>query len=200
MTTDLAQWISANGIAEVECIVPDMNGIIRGKVVPAPKFLRMVEDRSLRIPSSIFVVTVTGDYPEDASLSAVDADVVLVPDATTIRVAPGYKTPTAYVITDAFHADGKPVAIAPRQVLKEVIAALCRAWLAAGRRPRARVLPHRDQHRSRPAAAVADRPLGPRRDDQRALRPRSRKRVRGSDRRAVRLRREGQAGDRHADP
>lgn len=118
---DIARWISDNGIAEVECIVPDMNGIIRGKVVPAPKFLRMVEDRSLRIPSSIFVVTVTGDYPEDASISIVDADVVLVPDPTTIRVAPGYKTPTAYVITDAFHADGEPVAIAPRQILKRIV-------------------------------------------------------------------------------
>lgn len=118
---DIAAWIRDNGIAEVECIVPDMNGIIRGKVVPAPKFLRMVEDRSLRIPSSIFVVTVTGDYPEGSALSVVDADVVLVPDPTTIRVAPGYKTPTAYVITDAFHADGEPVAIAPRQILKKIV-------------------------------------------------------------------------------
>ena len=118
---DIAQWIAAHGIAEVECIVPDMNGIIRGKVVPAPKFLRMVEDRSLRIPSSIFSVTVTGDYPEDAAFSVTDADVVLVPDASTIRIAPGYTTPTAYVITDAFVSTGEALAIAPRHILKKVI-------------------------------------------------------------------------------
>lgn len=118
---DITAWIARNGIAEVECIVPDMNGIIRGKVVPAPKFLRMVEDRSLRIPSSIFSVTVTGNYPEDAAFSLIDADVVLVPDASTIRVAPGYTTPTAYVITDAFVSTGEPLAIAPRYILKQVI-------------------------------------------------------------------------------
>lgn len=118
---DIADWIARNGIAEVECIVPDMNGIIRGKVVPAPKFLRMVEDRSLRIPSSIFSVTVTGDYPEDAAFSLTDADVVLIPDPSTIRVAPGYTTPTAYVITDAFVSTGEPLAIAPRHILKQVI-------------------------------------------------------------------------------
>lgn len=130
MQENIGGWIRQNGIAEVECIVPDMNGIIRGKVVPAPKFLRMVEDRSLRIPSSIFSVTVTGDYPEDAAVSATDADVVLVPDASTIRIAPGYTTPTAYVITDAYYANGEPLGIAPRHILKQVIAAYdARGWV-----------------------------------------------------------------------
>ncbi len=127
---NIAHWIKHNGIAEVECIVPDMNGIIRGKVVPAPKFLRMVDDKSLRIPSSIFSVTVTGDYPEDAALSLTDPDVVLVPDPSTIRIAPGYTTPTAYVITDAYHSTGEALAIAPRHILKQVIAAFdARGWV-----------------------------------------------------------------------
>jgi glutamine synthetase len=119
---ELAHWIAREGVAEVECIVPDMNGVIRGKVVPAPKFLRMVEDTSLRIPSSLFSVTVTGDYPDDIStIPITDPDMVLVPDLSTIRVASGYKTPTAYVITDARHADGAPVEVAPREVLKRVL-------------------------------------------------------------------------------
>jgi len=128
---DIAHWITYNGIAEVECIVPDMNGIIRGKVVPAPKFLRMVLDRSLRIPSSIFSVTVTGDYPDDAAMSLTDPDVVLVPDASTIRIAPGYTTPTAYVITDAYLSTGEALEIAPRHILKQVI----RLYEARGWRP-----------------------------------------------------------------
>lgn len=118
----MREWIAANGIAEVECIVPDMNGIIRGKVVPAPKFLDMLTNRSLRIPSSIFAVTVTGDYPE--ALDAVpltDPDLTLIPDSSTIRVAPGYRTPTAYVITDAVYANGDPVEFAPRQVLRRIL-------------------------------------------------------------------------------
>jgi glutamine synthetase len=123
MTTDIAAWIKERGIAEVECIVPDMNGIQRGKVLPAGKFLKSITDRTLRIPGSVFTVTVTGDYPEgiDSIVPAFDPDVVLVPDAATIREAPGYKTPTAYVIADAFDSAGKPVAIAPRHILKKVL-------------------------------------------------------------------------------
>ena len=124
MTTDIASWIRERAISEVECIVPDMNGIQRGKVLPAAKFLKSVEDRTLRIPGSVFIVTVTGGYPEDIQhiVPDFDPDLILVPDATTIREAPGYKTPTAYVIADAFDGAGKAVEIAPRQILKKVLA------------------------------------------------------------------------------
>lgn len=123
MSNDIAAWIKERGIAEVECIVPDMNGIQRGKVLPAGKFLKSITDRTLRIPGSVFTVTVTGDYPEgiDSIVPTFDPDVVLVPDAATIREAPGFKTPTAYVIADAFDSSGKPVAIAPRHILKKVL-------------------------------------------------------------------------------
>lgn len=123
MTIDIAAWIKERGIAEVECIVPDMNGIQRGKVLPANKFLKSINDRTLRIPGSVFTVTVTGAYPEgiESIVPTFDPDVMLVPDVATIREAPGYKTPTAYVIADAFDSSGKPVEIAPRQILKKVL-------------------------------------------------------------------------------
>ncbi|KPL68321.1 glutamine synthetase [Erythrobacter sp. SG61-1L] len=124
MTTDIASWIRERGIAEVECIVPDMNGIQRGKVLPANKFLKSLTDKTLRIPGSVFMVTVTGDYPEgmDGIMPGYDPDLVLIPDATTIREAPGFATPTAYVIADAFDGDDHPIEIAPRQLLKRVLA------------------------------------------------------------------------------
>lgn len=133
MTKDnLVEWFARNGIAEVECIVPDMNGIIRGKVLPAAKFLRSVEDHSLRMPSSIFMVTVTGGYPDDSALVPLsDPDIVVIPDVGTIRVAPGYKTPTAYVIADAVDAAGAAVAVAPREVLRRVL----KLYEARGWRP-----------------------------------------------------------------
>ncbi len=123
MSNEIAAWIKERGIAEVECIVPDMNGIQRGKVLPAGKFLKSITDRTLRIPGSVFTVTVTGDYPEgiDSIVPTFDPDVMLVPDAATLREAPGFKTPTAYVIADAFDAAGKPVEIAPRHILKKVL-------------------------------------------------------------------------------
>lgn len=116
-------WIRENGIGEVECLVPDMNGIIRGKVVPAQKFLEIERNQALRIPSSVFQITVTGEYPEDGSdpISISDPDVVLHPDFDTICVAPGYRTPTAFVIADACHSDGSPYESSPRYVLKRVL-------------------------------------------------------------------------------
>ena len=73
----------------------------------AQKFLRSERDGSLRIPSSIFLLTVTGEYADDAdeALSTADPDVVLRPDIDTVCVAPGYKTPTAFVFADAYHAN-----------------------------------------------------------------------------------------------
>lgn len=123
MSKELQQFITEHGIAEVECIVPDMNGVQRGKVLPARKFLSSVKDGTLRIPGSIFTVTVTGEYPEGINhiIPDYDPDMVMVPDASTIREAPGFRTPTAYVIADVFNREGDPVTIAPRMVLKRVL-------------------------------------------------------------------------------
>jgi glutamine synthetase len=123
MTQTFASWIKENSIGEVECLVPDLNGVIRGKVFPAQKFLQSERDGSLRIPSSVYSLTVTGEYADDADdiASQSDPDVVLRPELATICVAPGYKTPTAFVFADAYHTDGRPYDIAPRYVLKRVL-------------------------------------------------------------------------------
>jgi glutamine synthetase len=131
--TELERWIAERGITEVECLVPDMNGVLRGKVLPAAKLVASEADRSLRLPSSVFAVTVTGQYagsPDDDETYQ-DPDMVLIPDASTLRVAPGLKTPTAYVFADALHRDGAPWASSPRHVLR----ALTDLYAARGWRP-----------------------------------------------------------------
>jgi glutamine synthetase len=131
----LEAWIKEKGVQEIELMLPDMNGIIRGKVVPAQRFLKGVEQANLRIASSIMIVTMTGDYPEIAESGNpdddldLDPDSVLIPDPRSIRVAPGYRTPTATVVTDAYTHDGVPVPLAPRTVLKNVLALYeARGW------------------------------------------------------------------------
>ncbi len=123
--TDLKTWLEDRGITEVEFLIPDMNGVARGKVLPAAKLLQGVRDGSLRLPSSVFAVTVTGEYAgggggddEDAYQ---DPDMVLRLDASTLCVAPGLKTPTAFVFADGHHPDGTPWASSPRQVLRAVL-------------------------------------------------------------------------------
>lgn len=116
-----SDWIKANGISEVECLVPDMSGVARGKIVPAAKFVSIAGNGGLRLPESIFVQTVTGDYPEEDVTNIANGDVYLRPDPETIRRVPWYDEPTACVINDCVYMDGRPVEISPRNVLKRVL-------------------------------------------------------------------------------
>ena len=107
---DIGDWVRDNGISEVECLVPDMNGVLRGKVFPAAKLVQFSRNNALRLPSSVFSLTITGEYADvDQHVEAfTDPDMVLRLDASTLCVAPGFKTPTAYVFADAHHSDGTP--------------------------------------------------------------------------------------------
>ena len=123
MTNYFKQWIQEHGIGEVECLVPDLNGTLRGKVWPANKFVESAENDSLRLPSSVFAVTVTGEYADDEreAESMSDPDVSLRPDPRSLCVAPGFKTPTAFVVADAHLKNGQPFEIAPRYVLRRIL-------------------------------------------------------------------------------
>jgi glutamine synthetase len=116
------------GASEVECLVPDMSGVARGKILPMTKFLSSV-DGGLRLPESIFVQTITGDYPEETVTSVANGDIYLKPDLSTLRNVPWYDEPTAQVINDCAYADGRPVEISPRQMLRRVLALYAeRGW------------------------------------------------------------------------
>jgi len=118
-TSPVRQFLKDHGIQEVEAIIPDLAGVARGKVVPAQKY---VEEEGMRLPESIFLQTVTGEYPEDDSaISPSEIDIVLKADPTTIRVVPWAAEPTAQVIHDCFYGDGRPVPMAPRYVLRRVL-------------------------------------------------------------------------------
>jgi glutamine synthetase len=115
-------WIKGHNITEVECLVPDISGIPRGKILPANKFLQSFGDRGLRIPEAIFVQTISGDYPPDEDVTnPANADVYLRPDPNSIRLVPWYAEPTAQVIADCVYADGSAVDISPREVLRRVL-------------------------------------------------------------------------------
>jgi glutamine synthetase len=120
MSDPISQYFKDFNIQEVEAIVPDMAGIARGKLMPAEKFQG---DRGMRLPESIFLQTVTGDYPEDTAqaMSPAEIDIILKPDPRTVRRVPWAAEPTAQVIHDCFYADGRRVKMAPREVLKHVL-------------------------------------------------------------------------------
>src|SRR3546814_10208702 len=78
---EIETFLKEHRIDEVECLVPDMAGIARGKILPAQKFLDGMRKNGLRIPEDIFIQTVNGDYPEDSDnvTGASARDVYLIP-------------------------------------------------------------------------------------------------------------------------
>src|SRR3981189_2545760 len=117
MVSEIQQFFRDHGISEVEAIIPDMAGIARGKIMPAAKF---AEDEGMRLPESVFLQTVTGDYPPDPgeAMSPAEIDIVLKADPKTVRRVPWAAEPTAQVIHDCFYSDGRRVTMAPRHVLR----------------------------------------------------------------------------------
>jgi len=99
VVSEIRQFFRDHTISEVEAIIPDMAGIARGKIMPAEKF---AEDGGMRLPESVFLQTVTGDYPLEPLLQWA-------------------AEPTAQVIHDCFYADGRRVSMAPRHVLRNVL-------------------------------------------------------------------------------
>jgi glutamine synthetase len=120
--TSFEEFLSGGRIDEVECLVPDITGSARGKILPASKFEKGHKSRGLRIPEDIFILTVTGAYSwrSDATDDA-SVDVYMKPDPQTVRRVPWYENPTAEVICDCFYLDDRPVDISPRHVLKRVV-------------------------------------------------------------------------------
>ncbi|MFT3806497.1 glutamine synthetase family protein [Arenimonas sp.] len=117
----LLRWLKERRITEVECLVPDFTGNARGKIIPAAKFSH---DYGTRLPEGIFVTTVTGDYPDEyyELVQPTDSDMYLRPAPETVRMVPWAADSTAQVIHDCFTRDGKPHDLAPRNVLRRVLA------------------------------------------------------------------------------
>ena len=113
------EYLEGKRLDEVECIVPDLPGIARGKAVPASKFARQ---EYFHLPDSIFFQTITGKWGEAAGEEGfIEKDMILRPDLTTATAAPWTADWTLQVIHDAYNRDGEPVSYSPRNVLKRVV-------------------------------------------------------------------------------
>ncbi|MBS1184351.1 MAG: puuA 2, partial [Proteobacteria bacterium] len=114
-------WLKERGIEDIECITPDLAGVARGKLMPADKFF---SSTVMAMPSSVFTTTITGEYPEEDDTfqhDPSDGDVFLKPDFATLTAVPWASEPTAQIIHDAFHRDGRPFDLGPRQILRKIV-------------------------------------------------------------------------------
>ena len=119
----LAAWLKEHNITEVEAVISDFTGIARGKIMPSSKFLA---EAGIRLPESVLIQGVTGDYVDDSVyddlISNTEMDMVLKPDQNAIHKVPWALEPAALVIHDCYSKEGEPVEMAPRNLLKKVLA------------------------------------------------------------------------------
>ncbi|MEM0955009.1 MAG: glutamine synthetase family protein [Pseudomonadota bacterium] len=118
--SDIEQWLKAHNISEVEALVPDLTGAARGKFIPVGQFLRRGYPK---LPESILVQTVTGEYADDhwELVEPTDTDMVLKPDPATMRVVPWAREPTAQIIHDCYTQQGELHPLSTRNVLRRVL-------------------------------------------------------------------------------
>ncbi|MDH0303320.1 MULTISPECIES: glutamine synthetase family protein [unclassified Pseudomonas] len=158
MNTPAEQWeqrLKYQGITEVECVVSDLSGIARGKIASTSRFL---EERGMRLPESVLLQTVTGDFVEDqifyALLDEAGIDMFCRPAPNALYIMPWIAEPTAMVIHDSFDKFGKPIELSPRNVLKRVLA------LYADKGWRPVVAPEMEFYLTKPSGDP-DQPLSP---------------------------------------
>jgi glutamine synthetase len=130
--SELENWLNERRVTEIECLVPDLTGVARGKILPREKF---TEDRGMRLPEVVVAMGVTGEFPEEGPyydvITPTDRDMHLRPDPSTVRIVPWATDPTAQVIHDCYDRDGHLVPYAPRSVLRRV----CELYAAKGWSP-----------------------------------------------------------------
>jgi glutamine synthetase len=120
---DMERWLDDNRVDELECLVPDLTGVARGKILPRAKF---TQERGMRLAESVLGMTVTGEAPDSAAYSEIisdnDYDMELLADPSTVVLVPWVPEPdrTAQVIHDCYFSDGRLVDFAPRSVLRRV--------------------------------------------------------------------------------
>ncbi len=111
-------YIGGRRVDEVECVIPDIAGVARGKAMPAAKFAKQT---SYYLPNSIFLQTITGEWADNPVDDFTEPDMVLIPDFTTATAAPWTADVTLQVIHDAVDQQGLPVTFSPRNVLRRIV-------------------------------------------------------------------------------
>lgn len=116
---DIALRLREHAVHTVEIAVVDTYGHLRGKRVPAQRFVSSVAMGGVNIADAIYVFDPLCEIVDAPSIHMGTGylDMHLRPDLSSFRVLthrPGY----AIVFTDALHDDGTPHQLDPRNILK----------------------------------------------------------------------------------
>ncbi len=112
--------VAAGDIDTVVVAIVDMQGRLVGKKLHADFFVREIIVNGTEGCSYLLAVDIDMNTVPGYSMSSWDsgyADFVMAPDMTTLRYLP-WQQNTAFVMADVLNADGTPVAVSPRQILR----------------------------------------------------------------------------------
>jgi glutamine synthetase len=131
---ELRAAVAAGEVHEVVLALPDLAGRLQGTRLGARYFLDHVLADGFG--GCTYLLTTDVDMRVVAPAQELDpdgtgyGDMVLVPDPATLRTLP-WDPGTVLVIADARHPDGTAVSVAPRQALRDQVAALADHGLVA---------------------------------------------------------------------
>ncbi|MEE8371575.1 MAG: glutamine synthetase family protein [Sphingomonadales bacterium] len=117
----IQEWLNENSVQDVEILVSDYAGVGRGKLMPSGKFVQAMGSRGLRLPESLFGMTIDCEFITNETITDLEEDVFLEPDFATRGLAPWCERLTASIICDVTNEDGTALGLSPRQVLKKVL-------------------------------------------------------------------------------
>lgn len=123
--------IKARGLRFIRLGWGDQHGIVRGKTLSVPEFLRVLDDgKDFQLVTTLFDTTnhpivppFAGEGPFGCEEMMGLPDGVLVPDPTTFRVLP-WVADTGWLLADAHLNSGASCPFSTRQILREQLARL----------------------------------------------------------------------------
>jgi len=110
-------------ISAVDAMLPDINGVIRGKRIAAES-LPAIYDKGFQIPACTTMLDVTGDDldPLGISIAKGDPDATVRPVPGTLVPVPWARKPTGQVLISMFEDNDEPYPLDPRHILARVMA------------------------------------------------------------------------------
>ncbi|GAA2560522.1 glutamine synthetase family protein [Mycolicibacterium diernhoferi] len=129
----LEQLVAAHEVDTVIVAFPDMQGRLTGKRVSARLFVEEVAAHGAECCNYLLAVDVDMNTVDGYAMSSWETgygDMVMTPDFGTLRRLP-WLPGTALVMADLSFTDGRPVAVAPRSILRAQLDRLAQRGLTA---------------------------------------------------------------------
>ena len=119
---DAAELQQITGCEMIDLLLPDMNGLLRGKRITRDA-LEKVYQNGVCLPMSLIATDITGNTVEETGLGydIGDEDRICRPIPGTLKIIPWQQRPMAQVLLGMEDGNGGMFAANPREVLKRVL-------------------------------------------------------------------------------